>query len=599
MISLFARKPAVSVTPLTDMRIDPFAVNLDSSQHFQEWYLQGLTAGVSPQNMVAGLTEIESLTASLRALSIAYWAKLPQYDTLLKSCLTNGNVVAAETAKGFAVFRRSIETMRQGGPQMRTRLAEMHGALAWSQRLLADLPQDDLTMEAQIGTLMPLCLLLVQEGRYEEAIQTASQALFLAEQLQAPVSIARARNTLIACTANAGRINTTAEMVWQERAQAYRYDPLYTEMELAAALFRLGNFEEASSVLNVLIATHQGALQERALDFLHRMQALWGVGGVDSPIYPTPKGSTPTPWIMETLRSLVQAYATPRESRGAEERAAHFAGVIEGCQNVVHNGESWLRLFTQWARATAHMGRGEWIDAVGIMEHAEQADPEWLDIRVLILGLGLELSLCWQAPDTLSTAKYEHHLRLVFAQAAELRFASPEGLARLLQRWHPTAAAYLALVPQPVLACTPAAKLMLKVGQHNFIDELNLPPVYACDLMLRSLDFDLRRDFVFVQGDAGASRTKKKGMMQTCGAVQVWQLPVSAVKIAYGMMRHPHLDYQARAQAVVQTYGTRPLTAALYPMMGTVEAIEQHTKELLNGYLTTKGFAARLNALTH
>lgn len=578
--------------------MDAFAVDLSSSRLFQEWCLSEIDAGSTPSQLVAALGEIDSIPATLRALDITYRYTLPDYEELSRRCLTSGDPLAAEIAKGYAVFQRSVDIARQGGPHMRVRLAEMQGALAWAQRTLAALPQSDLALEGQVGTLIPLCLLLLEAHQYDEAIQAASQGLFLAEQLQAPVTIARARTMLICCHANAGHTLSTIQMVEDDRRQSFRHSAHYTDLELAAALFRLGNYEEASSVMNALVT--QGTRPERALEFMQRVEAFWGVGGLEGPTYPTPSGSTPSAWLTEVSCSLMRAYGTPREGKEADERALQFWQVIERCREAEDNGHpwnGWHHLFAQWAVATAHLGRGEFADAAGVLEHAGHADPEWLDIRLLILGAALELSLSWQAPEGFSVSRYEQRLREVFTEAARVRYASPAGLARLLQRWHPTAAAYLALVPHPVLACAAATRSVMKVGQHNVLDDLGIPPVYACDLILRALDFDLRRDFTFVQGDPGASRRRKKELVQVYGAVPVWRLPVSAIKLAYGMMRHQNAEYRERAETVLQTYGIRPVTNALYPMIGVVDEIERYMRELLDGHLTAKGFAARMNAI--
>jgi tetratricopeptide (TPR) repeat protein len=577
--------------------MDAFAIDLESSRLFQEWYLREIDTGTTKSQIVEALKEVSSTTATIRALTVAYWDG-PDYEGLSKQCLALGDPLAVESAKGFAVYRRSIEIMRQGGPQMHVRLSEMNGAIRAAQLLLSTLPQSDLAVEAQIGLLIPQCPILLFTGNHDEAIQIASQALFLAEQLQAPVTIARVRTQLIGCTANSGRVTATIEMIREERRQAFRYDPMYQDLELASGLFNLGNYEEASSVMQVLISNYEGERQVRALDSMQQTEAMWGIGGLEGPIYATSKGSFPSEWMTEVPRSLMRGYGTPREGKAAEERANHFLQAIEGCRRVGEPDDVCRRLFAQWATATAHLGRDEFTDAAGIIEHAEKVKPEWLDIRVLTLGAALDLSLSWQAPEGFSTARYEHLLREVFAEAARIKYASPAGLARLLHRWHPTAGAYMALAPNPVLACAFATRSVMKVGQYNYAcDDLNIPPVLACDLMLRALDFDLRRDFAFVQGDAGASRVKRKELMQLSGTVPVWRLPVSAVKLAYGLMRHQSTDYHERARSVVQTYGIRPTTAALYPMIGVLDEVEQYTRELLDGHLTVKGFAAKMNSI--
>ncbi len=580
--------------------MDVFAVDLASSKLFQEWFLQETATGLTQTeiDIVDALRELNTTPANIRALSVAYWSALPAYDHVLKVCLNCGDPVAAETAKGFAVYRRTLEVMREGGPNLKAKISEMTGALEWSQKVLAAVPQTDLAVEAQIGIIVPMCVLLTLNHRHADAIELASQGLYLAEQLQAPVTIARLRARLIDHMGNAGKAVDTVALVEEDRKQAFRYSPHNSDTELAAALYGLGNLEKASEVMTALINTLAGERRSRVLEFKNRQEAFWGIGGLEEPLEPPALGTMPSQWIHNTCRELMRAYGTPREGNSSATRATHFANAIELCRTTAEVKNTWGLLFSQWATATAYMGRGEFADAVGIVEHMSVANPEWLSIRTLWLGAALEMSLSWQAPEGCSTARYERKLRDLFEDATHLRFASPTGLAQLLHRWHPVAAAYMALVPNPIQACAPATRSVMKVGQYNFAcDDVSIPPVMACDLLLRALDLDLRRDFAFAQGDAGGQRFKKKHLLQKTGEVEVWRLPVSAVKLAYGLMRHQGTDYHERASSVIETYGIRPITAALYPMVGVLDEIERCTKELLAGYITTKGFAVRMNSI--
>lgn len=577
--------------------MDVFAVDLVSSRIFQEWYLEETTKNAtSALDIATALLELNSTTAKIRALSVSYWAALPTYDDLLKLCLYSGDPVAAETAKGFAIYRRTLEVMREAGPNLKAKISEMSGALELSHKVLDSVPQTDLVIEARIGVMVPMCVVYTFTDRHEEAIQLASQGLFLAEVLKAPVTIARLRARLIDYNGNAGKTIETVALVEEDRKHAFRYTAHHSETELADALYDLGNIERATDILNTLINTLTGENKSRVVDFKNRQEAIWGIGGLDEPLNPPALGSLPYQWMINTSRELMCAYGTPREGNAALVRAGHFANAITLCRTTEVVKDTFGQLFSQWATGTAHIGRGEVADAVGIVEHMDVANPEWLSIRVLWLGAALELSLTWQAPEGVSTARYEQKLRDVFADAARIRFASPSGLARLLHRWHPVAAAYMALVPNPIQACAFATRSIMKVGQYNFAcDDVSIPPVMACDLLIRALDLDLRRDFTFAQSDAGGQRFKKKLLFQKTGEVEVWRLPVSAVKLAYGMMRHQGADYHERASSVVETYGIRPITAALYPMVGVLDEVERYTKELLAGYITTKGFAVKLN----
>lgn len=578
--------------------MDIDAVDLESSQVFQDWFIEQLEREVTPEQIVDALEGVGSDTAYVRALIVSYWRSTPHYDRLLKQCLTLSNVIANEVAKGFAVYQRSVNIMMEGGAHMHARLAEMRGALDFSLRRLAQVPITDLQIEAQIGIYIPKSILHLNEQNFDEALQYASQALFLAEQIGGRVSVARARSALISCHSVAGHVETTIALAQDDRRQPFRYGWRFTELALANSLFLLGNSAEAVATVNDLIQRVDGVYQQRARSLMQQKAALWGVGGLDGEVFPTLPGEEPFGWMTEAMRELMRATALPREGRELEERASHFAQAIQICRLADDEGlriYQWQRLFTKWVTATAHLGRGEYSAAAGALEQIGDLPGEFFDLRVLSLGAGLELALAWNAPSGASVARMEVGLRRVFAEAEERRYASGPGLARLLHRWHPTAAAYLALMPEPIGACAFAIRNVMKVGQQNVaFDDVVLPPVYACDLVLRALDFDLRRDFSFVQSDPGGSRRKKKELLQQVGEVMVWRQPISAVRIAYGLLTHQKESYHLRARSIIQSYGVRPSTAALYPMMGTLEEVDRAVRALLDGHLTPKGLAARM-----
>lgn len=578
--------------------MDVYAIDLECSQVFQDWFIEQTEHAVTPEQIVDALEGMGSDHAYIRALILSYWRSTPQYDRLLKRCLTLNNPIANEIAKGFAVYQRSVKIMMEGGAHMHARLAEMRGALDFSLKRLAELPITDLLIEAQIGIYIPKAILYLNEQNFEEALQYASQGLFLAEQINGAVSIARARATLISCHSAAGHVETTIALAQDDRRQHFRYGWRFTELALANSLFVLGNYSEAVSTLTDLTQRADGVYQQRALSLLQRKAAFWGVGGLDGDVFPTLLGEEPFGWMTEAMREMMRATALPREGKEAEERATHFANAIHLCRLAEDEGlrvYQWQRIFMKWVTATAHLARGEFSASAGALERIGDVPSEMFDLRVLSLGACLELALTWAAPGNYSVAEFEAKLRLVFAEVESLRYASAPGLARLLQRWHPTAAAYLALMPEPIGACAFALRGVMKVGQQNVVfDDVVLPPVYACDLVLRALDFDLRRDFSFVQSDPGGSRRKKKELLHQAGEVMVWRQPISAVRIAYGLLTHRKEAYHLRARSIIQSYGIRPSTAALYPMIGALEEVERSVRALLDGHLTTKGLAARM-----
>jgi hypothetical protein len=150
----------------------------------------------------------------------------------------------------------------------------------------------------------------------------------------------------------------------------------------------------------------------------------------------------------------------------------------------------------RWLRGLAHLWLGETGLAGMTIADARVEAREWLDIRLLLAGLRLELALHIADPGVVTVRQAEEELREVFADAASLPLASRSGLAKRLMRWHPLAAAYSAVMPNPLRELIEARDSILRQGRNIVAYGVVLPHAYAAECILRAFGFDSwRRSF--------------------------------------------------------------------------------------------------------
>ncbi|MBZ9713099.1 hypothetical protein [Deinococcus multiflagellatus] len=172
-------------------------------------------------------------------------------------------------------------------------------------------------------------------------------------------------------------------------------------------------------------------------------------------------------WQLEAGHLFAAAESLPPAGKALAQREQVLREVLAiSEQSVLRDIFDSDQLFGRWVRGRARLLLGEYGVAVQELAGGTQAQAEDLFNRALLAALDLELAMTPLDKLRLPLHEAEQRFRAVFEDARTIPYADPEGLAALVGRWHPQAAVYAALMPQPVLEFLPALDLILRVSNR-------------------------------------------------------------------------------------------------------------------------------------
>lgn len=352
-------------------------------------------------------------------------------------------------------------------------------------------------------------------GDHSSAIVTAKEMLLLATLAQVPRSMATARRYYQSAIAQAGRYHEDLT----ERQRTLRSlrpdDPARLKERKGLAIAQL-NVGDLRGALDTAHAAPQLPIHQTLA------QAVVGIFEPDAQNHFVDRGLG---WIAECLWHLARIDSVP-PWRPLDRRALATAAL---CIIREHNQRRALtdRAFLAWLEARARLEAGEYGLARHLVQSVAPIDAEDLLTRTLLGGARLDLALTDQAYQTQTVAHSEDELRQIFALARSLRHGSPSGLADILQRWHPRAAAYMALCPQPVPELLGASEAVLKCHRRAEVYGVVLPPAVALDEALRRYDLP-----TVAERPGSNARFQRQRLLVRRGTLDYWRPVVLAAPLA-------------------------------------------------------------------
>ena len=440
---------------------------------------------------------------------------------------------------------------------------------------------------------------LRMEDRYEEAEAEVVEALDWARTLRAPICRDRARTQLLGLRQGRGAVSDAITLIKDVPLDDTRSPPVKAMHEsiLAFSLAHLGAHQAGFEVLEAVDVSKIKSRTPMVNIFKQQFKCLMGVGGLDGPILTNrPPEPCEYSWVTKGLRALSQVHSVARQAKQFKEdsvRNTFLQTVIDTCLNEYIYVNPWYELLRSWMLGTAYLWKGRQTDALAVVSPVTVPSDEWLDLRMLFAGLKLELAMDLMLHDY-QPQDAEAEVRAVMSKAREMPLASPEGLAVHLRRWHPAAATYMTVVPEPLPEMGSAFQGILDTHLNEAYG-VQFPPVLACELLLRSLDLD---QYGLVSDvDIGKRRGVRESLRTRYGEVTYYLPVLSAVKLAYTLFKNEDSRYDSKAFSLLVRYGITPSTAADHPMRDLIKKVEDATKELMDKQITVKGFRDALLAL--
>ena len=566
---------------------------LRSPRHFHAWYLQQVKLGSTVVDLLDAIGD-RSEIARCRQLCVAYWLNQP-CDLYLDACLFSTNKLVEAYAMSFDIYR----SVAKFATETDKNYAEAHNFAPIVRRFLKELrdQKSDFAWEVDASLRMASSLTAYCTEDFETAEEEAALGRYRANRVGASISASRLVNMLISVRAQRGDISAALQLIEHEEGSPSVTFANLAFQERARAIFeyQLGNHDKAVSRLEAGIRRFDtpGTNMINMATELQRIQCVLGTGGLEGPVLSGLSTHMLGTCIVRSMRELLRAGALPRTNRALDSRNAHLKQAVEFWTSDIHHKNSWGKILGRWILGTANLWQGKASLALRNVEEVDVNRTEWLDLRTLLAGLKLELALNFHLPD-LPITSCADELRAVFEEARMNPLASPQGLATHLIRWHPSAAIYCSLMPDNIAELQNSVEGLLKVGHRNEVYGIHLPPSLAAELVLRSLDFDLRPNVNFVQSDPGPSRNKAARLRIEYGEVDYWRPCTSAVKILYGLVKAGYLD---TANAVYHEFGVSPRSSSGYPMLPLVEMVDAAVSDLLAQKTSPDVFARQLTLI--
>jgi tetratricopeptide (TPR) repeat protein len=560
----------------------------------------------NPALVFAELMALNSPEAAFRAAEVAFIADDIEAarEAGLKALYSNRRVVQLG-ATAFLAYVECVGLSREvgcadhAGPGQV--LESVRGALAAIQALP---DRDAFTLEVQARTTAYLAKVHAYRKEYADAANRYGEALVMAralrlEQLQgfveskqfvASVSLGRLNSSLTQLPAILARPGLVADRVHD-----------YRLME-AVSLFALGACDRALATLEGMVVF--AADPDHVPGMVQLLRLLEGIEAADStPIDSYIEGHHHR-WLRHALLHL--ARASELRAPGADRAA--FQGALMACleecrrDDQVYDEE--MTAWRGWIRGLCHHWLGQHQLAAQHLGRVRFSTEEMLDLRLMLAALKLEVCLSPSELPSEPIIETVNEIRAVFALAEQLSFASSNGLARRMQRWHPTAAAFCAVLPEPVEALLEARAGILDLRAANGVQDqahgVSLPPQVVLEVILNAWGLQSKTLGLRLPNLSEDQAFRRNKLKSRTGNAVHWRTPVSASVLAFGMVQVFEATkdeaYRFAAMAISLEFGVVPDGKTVLAKR-ELEQLRDHLQGLIEGRITTRGFVSNIHRL--
>lgn len=565
---------------------------------YEIWLLQVRESGHATAQILTLLEEEGSPEAFLRCARIAIAADDHRLARryALAACLSSRQEVAIY-AQALLATVLVQEARADKGPSEREGATVTIPALLESLEKIRGLPDRTvLCLEAECVLRLALSFAYQQLGQFDSALPHISAALLIAKNLGLVLTERGAHIQMSLCLIALGRLDESVPLLKEQIRQpiATHFSLAESRRQLAEVLFTLGDTQSAVDLLADLDPSLTPNPWPRAFIQLYRL--LSGTGGMEVPVIRNHPWAGLYSGLAEALQVLIGTMAVLSQTQNRASRDQAYRQVLEVMEPRDQVQDAWLTATGQWLRSLAQTKLGRLGLAAEVLRRVPPLQRQWLDVRLLLAGQQLELGL--QAMDLAvpNLNICEQALRAVFEDARELPYASRSGLAQRLRFWHPNAAAYAAVMPNPIEELVEASESILRSGERNSAYGLVIPPILAVELTLRSLGLDHRRTFASAHLNK-TQNLQRQSLFDTDAVIPIWRPVVSPAVLVYGLHKSSSSpEYRRAAQRVVKSFGLIPKNKTPYAY-AEIEEIEKALIGLLQGHLEPAQFVKLLNEI--
>ncbi|MBZ9750126.1 hypothetical protein K7W42_04530 [Deinococcus sp. HMF7604] len=449
-------------------------------------------------------------------------------------------------------------------------------------RELQCLPDKDVfALEVEYRALWMIVHLQNRNGTYSESLPLISQMRHIAFLMEHKEFQHRADSLRAWALTNAGELHAALTLRKELDSRGPETSVTMNALDVALLLSNLGNLDQA------LEALRTAADLPNAEQWILLIQSIFGVQNLDTPHLPFTGRFTGYQWMADALQVLAALYALePLRSRTPEKQ--RLANQITEQLKVDLRGFSDDdRCFAMWLLSTAHLNTQNYGLARQSLSGLPSLHAEQLLTRTLLAAARLELALQPGFYEVETIVRTEQDLRSIFSAAERLTYASPERLASAVQRWHPVAATYLAVMPDPIPAFHASAQAIIQIRSACSAYSLTLPPLYVAETVLNVFGYDVNAEL------NAAMRRQRNALQGSAGEARMWLRIVPAAQLTYGLLKaaeeHGSAEHRAAAERTAASYGLLPSLRSEFAEF-ELDRLTQAFHRWLRGQTTHTGF---------
>lgn len=436
---------------------------------------------------------------------------------------------------GVADSRTSVDAIST----LESLLREVHDLPAGRMRLETELRVTHALFQANLtlGNTSPVDLLSAR------LLQIAS--LFNIPTLTDTYRRMRAYASLASAQYHRGA-SLYAQLLSEERPGSKHFENLSSLT--ARAFVNLGALPAAIEILEAAVVVSPENME--VAGWLQWMRAISGKEDVHAPVALGDEWRERYGWQVQAMQAFAAADQDVPLGKALKGRDEHLRRVLRLSEHGLrHNRVSSDTLFDRWIRGRARLLLGEYGAAAQEVTGLVTPEPEDLLNRTLLAALHLDLAMTPLQVLPVPLVEAEMQLREAFDLMRSLAYADQVAMAALVMRWHPQAAAYAALMPDPIAEFLPALDLMVRAGSRSTWQGKAVPPKFVSHMVR----FGLRlQPEAFPLGGNMAFQVSKLSTSKDS-----WGPLVSALPVAVALLRGGTV-HRVMAQKCLQEYGGVP-----------------------------------------
>lgn len=519
------------------LALDP-ALDLEHLPSVLEWTARAYEAGATDREIADAFLSSDRPISYIRALT--HLMRTPNFDSeeaialLRKTVIHADNYLIRALAFVTMIHLGGRDSMLSGQKNNKTNHSSLVDLESHLREIQLSTQSGMLRLEAEYRIYHAMAVISLTLNQTDEIERFTSRLMILAEMIGNTEVIVRTQSFCASAFVDSRKYGLSVSLSREQRAADYSlgsqasFESIVSSM--ANAFLNLGNIGRAE--LHLELGKTRYPESTALIGYSQWLRSQMGTLPLDTEIYPKWHKVQRFGWQIEAFLELARAMALGPHQ--ASRIAAHYRKIVDITKAGLDTRLTADSNTERWLRARARLGLREYVLALQEAAAAQPMEEDEFLYRAWFNALQIELGMSTVSHLNSPMHDLEDQAREIFQSVRRVDGGDAEGLAKLLMRWLPSAAAYLGIMPKGIAECRMAVENVLRIRRRSQWRETIIPPLLALHLTLEALGKTHQMKF-----NANTS-FQVRPLKQPYAESEVWGPTVAPVAIALGLLRAGH-----------------------------------------------------------